>query len=59
MRLLVQNYGDVQIYSDRPFGYKRYHVEWKHDGSSQMYSSIWYKKEKVIQIVEDTLARNS
>lgn len=55
MRLLVANYGDVQIYSDRPFGYKRYHVEWKFDGSKQMYSSLWYSKDDVIKIVEDNL----
>ena len=55
MRLLVANYGDVQIYSDRPFGYKRYHVKWKPDNSSQLYSSLWYSKDDVIKIVEDNL----
>jgi len=59
MRLLVANYGDVQIYSDRPFGYKRYHVEWKVDGSSELYSSLWFSKDKVIQIVEDRLSRDT
>lgn len=54
MRLLVANYGDVQIWSDRPFGYKRFHVEWN-DGSKQVYSSLWYSKDKVIEIVEDNL----
>ena len=27
MRVLLKNYGDVRIFYDRPFGYKRYHVE--------------------------------
>ena len=37
MRLLVANYGDVRIFSERPFGYKRYIVEWN-DGTTTMYS---------------------
>ena len=28
MRLLKENYGDVRIFQDRPFGYRRYHVVW-------------------------------
>ena len=27
MRLLEESYGDVRIFSERPFGYKRYIVE--------------------------------
>jgi len=55
MRVLVANYGEVRIFSDRPFGYKRYHVEWA-DKSSQMYSGLWYKESKVKEIVEETLS---
>tara|TARA_B100000767_G_C19467410_1_gene410620 strand:- start:58 stop:228 length:171 start_codon:yes stop_codon:yes gene_type:complete len=54
MRLLLENYGDVRIFQDRPFGYKRYIVEYR-DGRTQMYSSLWYKLEKVKKIVEDSL----
>jgi len=55
VRILVENYGDVKILSDRPFGYKRYHVVWS-DKSSQMYSGLWYKESKVREIVEETLS---
>jgi len=58
MRLLVKNYGDVRIFSERPFGYKRYIVEWN-DGTTSMYSGLWYKEEKVKEIVEDNLIENN
>ena len=51
MRVLVESYGDIRIFSDRPFGYKRYHVEWE-DGIESMFSGLWYSEKKVIQIVE-------
>jgi len=54
MRVLVANYGDCRIFSDRPFGYKRYHVVWN-DGNEQTYSSLWYSEKKVREIVEDNL----
>lgn len=54
MRVLVENYGDCRIFSDRPFGYKRYHVEWN-DGSEQTYSSLWYSLNQVKKIVEEKL----
>ena len=57
MRVLVKNYGDVRIFSERPFGYKRYIVEWN-DGHTQVYSSLWYKEDKVKEIVEDNLIEN-
>tara|TARA_B100000073_G_scaffold258819_1_gene218723 strand:+ start:624 stop:800 length:177 start_codon:yes stop_codon:yes gene_type:complete len=57
MRVLVKNYGDVRIFSERPFGYKRYIVEWN-DGHTQVYSGLWYKEEKVKEIVEDNLIEN-
>jgi hypothetical protein len=54
MRVLVENYGDVRIFSDRPYGYKRYHVQWS-DGTEQMFSGLWYSKNKVKEIVEEKL----
>ncbi len=54
MRVLEANYGEVRIFSDRIFGYKRYHVLWN-DGSQSTYSALWYSLEKVKQIVEDNL----
>tara|TARA_X000000950_G_scaffold278359_1_gene369141 strand:- start:1628 stop:1804 length:177 start_codon:yes stop_codon:yes gene_type:complete len=54
MRVLEANYGDVRIFSDRPFGYKRYHVEWS-DGTLETFSSLWYSKARVIKLVEEKL----
>ena len=54
MRLLEANYGDVRIFSERPFGYKRYVVEWQ-DGTLQMFSGIWYTLNKVQKLVENKL----
>ena len=54
MILLLENYGDVRIFQDRPFGYKRYIVEWR-DGNIQMYSSLWYKLSTVKENVERRL----
>lgn len=51
MRVLVESYGDIRIFSDRPFGYKRYHVQWE-DGTESMFSGIWYSEKKVIETVE-------
>jgi hypothetical protein len=54
MRLLEANYGDVRIFSERPYGYKRYIVEWQ-NGATTTFSGLWYKKEKVIKLVEEQL----
>tara|TARA_A100001015_G_scaffold315833_2_gene428622 strand:- start:104 stop:280 length:177 start_codon:yes stop_codon:yes gene_type:complete len=54
MRVLEANYGDVRIFSDRPFGYKRFHVEWS-DGTLETFSSLWYSKAKVFKLVEEKL----
>ena len=56
MRILIKNYGDCRVFSDRPFGYKRYHVEWN-DGHKQVYSCLWYKEQDVLDIVEQNLPR--
>ena len=53
MRLLEENYGDVRIFSQSNFGYKRYIVETK--DSTKMYSGLWYSLEKVKEFVEKDL----
>ncbi len=50
MRVLLWNYGEVRIFYDRPFGYKRYHVDW-HDGTISTYSGLWYSEKKVKTLV--------
>ena len=57
MRVLVKNYGDVRIFSERPFGYKRYIVEWS-DGKTELFSSLWYSEKKVREIVECQLTNS-
>ena len=54
MRVLLENYGDVRIFYDRPFGYRWYHVDWG-DGHESMFSGLWYKEEAVRKIVEKRL----
>lgn len=56
MRVLVESYGDVRIFSERPFGYKRYIVEWK--DHVQMYSGLWYTEKKVKELVEKKIQGN-
>ena len=59
MRLLEAAYhGGTRIFSERPFGYKRYIVEWA-DGTTQIYSSIWYKKEQIMERVEKEIDRRT
>jgi len=58
MRMLVESYGDIRIFSDRPFGYKRYHVQWE-DGTESMFSGLWYSEKKVIEIVESHIKSRS
>ena len=53
MRLLEANYGNVRVFSERPFGYKRYIVEWP--DHTEMYSGIWYKKETILKKIEKRL----
>tara|TARA_B100001093_G_C26680501_1_gene950194 strand:+ start:225 stop:410 length:186 start_codon:yes stop_codon:yes gene_type:complete len=54
MRLLEMNYGDVRVFSERPFGYKRYIVEWD-KGNTSVYSGLWYSKRRVLDLVEDKI----
>tara|TARA_B100001113_G_C20567893_1_gene387641 strand:+ start:266 stop:457 length:192 start_codon:yes stop_codon:yes gene_type:complete len=59
VRLLEAAYhGGVRVFSERPFGYKRYIVEWP-SGTTQIYSGIWYKKEQVMKIVEKEIDRRT
>ena len=55
MRLLEESYGDIRIFSERPYGYKRFIVDYG-DGSTTMYSGLWYKIEKVKEFVEKEIA---
>lgn len=50
MRLLEYSYKDVRIFSERPYGYKRYIVNWP-DGRETMFSGLWYKLEQVKDLV--------
>lgn len=54
MRVLLINYGDVRIFYDRPFGYRRYHVNWG-DRTETMYSGLWYSEKKVKELVEERI----
>ncbi len=58
MRLLEESYGDIRIFSERPYGYKRYIVDYG-DGHQTMYSGLWYKLNKVKEIVEKEIASRS
>ena len=53
MRVLEESYGSVRIFSERPYGYKRYIVEWAE--RTQIYSGLWYSLDKVKSLVEDQL----
>ena len=53
MRLLEESYGDGRIFSERPYGYKRYIVETK--DSTRIYSGLWYKLEHIKEFVEKDL----
>ena len=56
MRLLEVSYGDVRIFSERTFGYKRYIVDWKEN--TEIFSGLWYKLDKVKELVEARLNEN-
>ena len=54
MRVLLKNYGDVRIFTERPFGYKRYVVQWE-DGTLEFFNGLWYREKKVIELVEQRI----
>ena len=51
-------HGGVRLFSDRPYGYKRYIVEYP-DGETQTYSALWYKKDDIIKKVEKEIDRRT
>lgn len=53
MRIVLRNYGDVRIEVDRPYGYKRFIVFWP--DHTEMFSGLWYKQKKVLELVESRL----
>ena len=57
MRVLVENYGDIRIFYDRPYGYKRFIVEWP--DHTQMFSGLWYSESKVRQLVESKIGESN
>tara|TARA_B100002019_G_C21221542_1_gene575023 strand:+ start:440 stop:613 length:174 start_codon:yes stop_codon:yes gene_type:complete len=54
MRVLLKNYGDVRIFTERPYGYKRYVVQWE-DGTLECFNGLWYREKKVIELVEQRI----
>tara|TARA_B100000035_G_scaffold283608_1_gene265942 strand:- start:427 stop:600 length:174 start_codon:yes stop_codon:yes gene_type:complete len=54
MRVLLKNYGDVRIFTERPYGYKRYVVQWE-DGTLEFFNGLWYREKKVIELVEQRI----
>ena len=46
----------ARIFSERPFGYKRYIVVYE-DGRQAMYSGLWYKLKDIQEIVEKEIDR--
>jgi len=49
-------YPFARIFSERPFGYKRYIVVYE-DGRQAMYSGLWYKLKDIQEIVEKEIDR--
>jgi len=54
MRLLEASHDAVRIFSERPFGYKRFIVEYE-DGRVSIYSGLWYKLTDIQDIVENEI----
>lgn len=52
MRLFEYSYQGVRIFSERPYGYKRYIVVYI-DGRETMYSGLWYKLDKVKDLIKE------
>jgi len=49
-------YPFARIFSERPYGYKRYIVVYE-DGRQSMYSGLWYKLTDIQEIVENEIDR--
>ena len=54
MRVLVENYGDIRIFYESPFGYRRYVIEWD-NGTTSFLSGLWYKEQQVKEMVEKVI----
>jgi hypothetical protein len=52
MRLFEYSYQGVRIFSERPYGYKRYIVV-HDDGRQTMYSGLWYKLDRIKDIIKE------
>lgn len=50
MRLVVKNYDNCTIYSERPFGYKRFVVEWY--DHTEVFSGLWYNEIDVVERID-------
>ena len=62
MRILVENYGNVRVFKDRSlFGLPRYVIEEIEPDFgfryTKVFSGIWYKKERVLDIALDMARR--
>ena len=59
MRVLEAAFhGGTRMFSERPYGYKRYIVEYP-DGETHTYSALWYKKEQIMERVEKEIDRRT
>ena len=57
MRLLEFSYKGVRVFSDRPYGYKRYIAVYV-DGRETMYSGLWYKLDRVKELIKKQVDDN-
>ena len=59
MRVLEAAFhGGTRMFSERPYGYKRYIVEYP-DGETRTYSALWYRKDDIIKEVEERIDRRA
>lgn len=52
MRLFEYSYKGIRLFSERPYGYKRYIVVYD-DGRQTMYSGLWYKLDRIKDIIKE------
>ena len=59
MRVLEAAFhGGTRMFSERPYGYKRYIVEYP-EGERPTYSALWYRKDDIIKEVEKRIDRRT
>ena len=51
MRLFEHSHKGIRLFSERPYGYKRY-IAVHADGRETMYSGLWYKLDKVKELIQ-------